>query len=356
MSSIPQSQRFSVGRSQLPPCSLRYHPSIPDLLFLGTYQLDKQTGIRTGSIEIYKDVDNHLEFLKSVESDSALLDLKFDPFDDEVIYTGGSTGDLKIWKYVNDELTLLNKVRLFEKDVLITSVITSQVHKGKLLLTTTDGYASLVQVDQGTVSGPTWLETPHEEQCWTGAFGNYAELSSVVFTGGDDATLIAHDTRTQVPVFMAKRAHEAGVVAIQTSQPGDHHGRYSWNENRPYDIWTGSYDDNLRVLDLRCVPGSGLIQGLPPKIIEKVGLGGGVWRFQPSPIQSDDRLLTCCMYDGARILDRENEGVKVKRYFKEDHESMVYGCDWSPLDPGKVATCSFYDNTLQVWSPDIIQS
>jgi diphthamide biosynthesis protein 7 len=59
------------------------------------------------------------------------------------------------------------------------------------------------------------------------------------------------------------------------------------------------------------------------------------------------------MYDGARIVEH-NETFNVMKYFKNDHESMVYGCDWS-LDGDRIASCSFYDNVIQIWSANEIE-
>lgn len=355
---IPRAQKLATAKTELPPCALRYHPTDPSLIFLGTYKLEESDKSRHGSIDIYKYLDDTLTLVSSHPTSSAILDLKFCPFDPTLIYTGHSTGDLRAWRYTNSDSTLtpLHSQVLFEgDDVLVTSIIPSQIHRNRLLVTTTDGYASLVDLTPTGFSDPIFFETPHDLQCWTGAFGNFAELSDVVFTGGDDGCLTAHDTRTpsDMPIFQSKRIHEAGVVAIQTAQPGNALGMGDWFVDKPYTLWTGAYDDCLRTLDLRVVPGMGLIQGMVPRVKQKQKLGGGVWRFSPSVKQGDNKLLTCCMYDGARIVGaNEDDEPVVERYFKEDHESMVYGCDWSP-EGNKVATCSFYDGVVHVWSPEV---
>ncbi|KAH3670300.1 hypothetical protein WICMUC_004869 [Wickerhamomyces mucosus] len=345
---------IAYAKTKLPPCSIRYHPSIPNLLFIGTYKLDEVNKKRHGSIEIYfhSSENNELTLQQSINTESAILDLKFSPFEDDLIITGQSTGDISIWKYIEEvqQLKLIHNERLFDEENLITSIIFSPVHKNRLLISTTEGFAVALDItSNGNFTNILELNSRHDLQCWTGAFGNFAELNNVIFTGGDDGALIAHDFRTQDQIFNAKRIHNAGVVAIQTATPGDHNGHGDWFVNQPYKLFTGSYDDEIRDLDLRCIPEVGLVNGLPPRSKSNMNLGGGVWRFQPSVKQGDNRLLTCCMYDGARIFNSEE--FKVEKYYKEKHESMCYGCDWNPNNVGEVATVSFYDNVLQIWEP-----
>lgn len=343
----------------LPPCALRYHPSLPHVFLLGTYKLNEATKIRHGSIEVYQTTElQGTVKLFEVETESAILDLKFDPFDDSLFMTGHSTGEVRLWRFEADDLDSqtiapIHTELIFEQEneeVLVTSIIYSQTEQGKLLITGTNGQATIVQITRdGRMTEYLELTSQHDLQCWTGIFGNLAELSQVVFTGGDDGALIAHDLRTQQQIFKSDRLHNAGVVAIQTSTKGDSKGRNDWFVDSPYKIFTGSYDDEIRDLDLRCIPGSGLIPGMPPRALNSLNLGGGVWRFQPHTKAGDNRLLVCCMYDGARVFDSEN--FEVLSYYKEKHESMVYGGDWDPTGDDVIATCSFYDNVVQVWKP-----
>ncbi|KAL6450567.1 RRT2 Diphthine methyltransferase [Candida maltosa Xu316] len=203
--------------------------------------------------------------------------------------------------------------------------------------------------DIPTLTPLFFFEAMHELECWTGSFGSSSgSLSNIVYTGGDDACLIAHDIRTNRDVWTLKRGHDAGIVSVLS--PGSN----GWNMNGGYSLWTGSYDDHLRVWDLRVVDrlNPELIDGYVPKLLNKEDLGGGVWRLIPSPVENDDRVLSCCMYEGVRVIDVQGEErFKVSRFFKEDHESMCYGGDWSS-DGKYIATCSFYDNVVQIWSPD----
>ena len=83
-----------------------------------------------------------------------------------------------------------------------------------------------------------------------------------------------------------------------------------------------------------------------------LNLGGGVWRFAecPDKNQESDTLLVCRMYNGAAVVnqDKNSDEFSVINHLKKGHDSMCYGGDWCSKF---IATCSFYDNSLQRWNP-----
>lgn len=351
-------QRVAVTKTDLPPCCVRMHPDDKSIIISGTYELNKLTGNRHGSIEILKLDLSEMIPISSYKTSGAILDLKFSPYDNTLLVSCHSTGNVMVWrcKIVSGsiELTLLHDQQIFSTDTLITSLNFSPGKPNLILLTLTTGESLLISIDNLKISDPLLFTTKHDLECWTGAFGSQGLLSNVVFTGGDDFLLIAHDIREPdfaPSIFKATKIHDAGVVSILPSTV-THNGVGDWNLQNPYLLWTGSYDDCLRSLDLRVMSPQELIPGIPPLTKTKLNLGGGVWRLIPSPKANDNRLLACCMYDGARIIDMSPDGEpEVVRYFKKDHESMCYGGDWS-VDGDVVVTCSFYDKVVQAWSPD----
>lgn len=326
--------------AKLPPCALRVHPDDHSIVYIGTYKLEKETGKRHGSIETHRIKNGEICHENSVATSLAILDLKFSPTDSLVLVLAHSTGEIIIWN-VQNELSQVSTLQVTEDTNLVTSIFFSPTDSQKVLATLTSGESLLVDLKSGDIEQ---FLTSHSLECWTGAFGEVGPSRDVVFTGGDDAKLIAHDLRTMDKIWATShRHHDAGVVLILC--PGD-----KWLSHTPNALWTGSYDDNLRVFDLRKLDGDEgpyLYSSLLPLESQKENLNGGVWRLIPSP--TSDEVMACCMYDGARILKPIADGVEVLRYFKGDHESMCYGGDWQ--DPETIVTCSFYDNVVQAWLP-----
>lgn len=109
-----------------------------------------------------------------------------------------------------------------------------------------------------------------------------------------------------------------------------------------------SYDAHVRIFDRR--------KPLVPLLDHDVG--GGIWRLKWHASRSE-RLLVAAMHGGFRVVDFEglggSESVEPTTHAKFDgHESLAYGVDWSGGQTEKgedvVASCSFYDHTVHVWS------
>jgi diphthamide biosynthesis protein 7 len=156
------------------------------------------------------------------------------------------------------------------------------------------------------------------------------------------------------PYFINKR-FEGGVTTI-TSHP--------LIENL---IAVGSYDSIVRLIDKRTP--------LKQPVLSSFNCGGGIWRLKWHPT-NPKRLLVAAMHNGFSVIDFPGletttttngessseriivpgEGILVKRF--EKHQSLAYGVDWNQgageeqtLD-GKdlIASCSFYDHALHIWS------
>ena len=112
----------------------------------------------------------------------------------------------------------------------------------------------------------------------------------------------------------------------------------------------GSYDEQLRFWDERKLSTE----------LDSLNIGGGIWRIKQQPPQprgsssSDDALLIAAMHGGFLVLTKDDGGCRspglhtlvAARY--TEHESLAYGADW--LGAGLVASCSFYDHVMKIWT------
>ncbi|GMM37431.1 diphthamide synthase [Saccharomycopsis crataegensis] len=383
------SKPFAKQTTKLPPCCLKFHPLDNRIVFVGTYKLDEVNKLKYGSIEVYEYVEksskdnqeylNALDLVKAIESPTAILDLQFSPFDDNLFATGHSNGVIIFWETTlgqspsDIQINKLVEYSVFEDPTnLITSIKFSDTLKDRILITSTFGKTVVLKLNNSSISTESTiintssvenspLPISHSIESWIGNFGNF-ELSNVVFTGGDDLNLISHDIRSNDVIFQTANIHQAGITSILTATPGDHNGNGCWKSNgNHFQLATGGYDDTLKLSDLRYLPGSegqgSTLLPYPPRARNEKNLGGGVWRLTPFK-NTADKLMVCCMYDGAKIVTADdgsaNEDViKIDRVFRKNHTSMVYGGDTS-LKDDLMATCSFYDCSLQIWSPEIV--
>lgn len=329
----------SLVNTDQPPCALRFHPSVPHILLVGTYKYDESTLKKTGSIDIFT-THPYLKLLTSIPLETAVLDLQISPFDDDFVATAHSKGQIRFWRF-NKEKTTLDPVSthtILSPDALVTSLRFSDTYKDKLVATSTLFEVLALQINQGDVSVQNVYT--HSLEAWVGAYGNYS-LSNVIFSGGDDATFAGHDLRAGTTAFEAKTVHLAGVTSILPATQGNHHGGGSWGQSE-FSVLTGGYDDCLCLSDIRAGLEGNLFP-IPPKKVKEDNLGGGVWRLVPY----DDKILVCCMYDGGKVVLSEGD---VLAEMREGHNSMVYGGDVGVEDDGReLGLCSFYDNVVQVW-------
>ena len=314
--------------------------------FVGaTYQLhtaekDGNSGSkRTGYLQLYevKNSDSGFELQKHTRINTVgILDVKWcmQPNSNEqpIFACVDSTGRVNVYELIPDEINLKHTISAahdspcialslsWSSDIMATSqpCIASSYSTGEL------------QVSQLTPTTLTKVNTwkAHDFEAWICAFNHYNP--SIVYSGGDDCRFKGWDTRSNDCLF-TNRTHEMGVCSMHCSL------------HRDNILATGSYDENIRLWDTRCIRKSPLSSS---------NVGGGVWRLKWSP-HDKNLLVAACMHNGVSVIDcsdiETDSHSTVVKY--SVHNSLSYGVDWcfESSQDNLLASCSFYDHKLCVW-------
>lgn len=119
---------------------------------------------------------------------------------------------------------------------------------------------------------------------------------------------------------------------------------------------SSSYDEHLALWDIR-----NLSEPLKNK-----SLGGGLWRIKWNESKTN-LAAAACMHNHFCVVDTHlmsPEPMQVLEEYKE-HKSLAYGIDWcrhfecvdeqeSKCHRFTLASCSFYDNSLHLWTTLIV--
>ncbi|XP_037042451.1 diphthine methyltransferase [Bradysia coprophila] len=305
----------------------------------GTYQLEDNQSQelvlptrRKGRIYLFKYDGNteELSKLDSVET-AAILDQKWTEVDGKpVVAAANALGEIMLYGLVDEKLSLVSSVHLNpDIDNLLTLSIdwnTNETNR-QMLSSDSKGNISLLQLNESDLSVVTrW--NAHSFEAWTCCFDKWN--NHIVYSGGDDTSLHVYDTRISTKT-MTNKTHMAGVTSLLSF------------ENREHILATGSYDENLRIFDLRTFKNP----------LSSIDLKGGIWRIKPDPVVKN-LLLCACMYHNFSFvsIDDTNEKTElVGEYF--EHKSICYGSDWCREvfnNEMIMATCSFYDQKLCICS------
>ncbi|GAA5962055.1 hypothetical protein JCM3765_005505 [Sporobolomyces pararoseus] len=391
--------------------SIEYCPSIPNLFVCGTYQVDKdQTEansskaaaaqseseegksikpvvVRTGRCYLFKTDRNgqNLRELQRIES-PAILDMKWSPKPwngyENVLAIADAKGHVQLYSLDREtlQLSLIDNITVSDESTLCLSLDWSTRHPSSspesatIIVSLSNGSLSHLTPSSSENEGSSFVVSKtwhaHDFEPWIVSFDCWE--TSKVWSGGDDLKLKGwnlpsvsniedqeeeeeEEEEEMMPTFVNKR-FEGGVTTI-TSHP--------LVKNL---IAVGSYDSQVRLFDKRN----------PLKPLTSFDVGGGIWRLKWHPA-NPQRLLIAAMHNGFSVVDfkglvkttdseeggvgggggggnlEPGEGELVKRF--EGHQSLAYGVDWNQgngeqTEDGKdlVASCSFYDHALHVWS------
>lgn len=201
--------------------------------------------------------------------------------------------------------------------------VTSHSDKHYIATSHSTGDVGLYQLGSSQVDLVERRKT-HDLEAWS-----VCQRGKVLYSGGDGGVLAAWSPDAPGDIFCLRSPHEGVGVTSVAIQPGSE-----------YELWTGGYDDTLRVWDTRRMK----------NCVSERHVGGGVWRIKFHPC---GLVLVATMYDGFKVVKREELSV-VARY--EEHKSIAYGAGWLPaLDSANCVvalTASFYDCAIRLWTVD----
>lgn len=186
----------------------------------------------------------------------------------------------------------------------------------------------------------------HDGEAWTSHIGRIGESHRMtIMSGGDDGVFTSFIPNDPQACWRLRKAHDCvGVTTIATVQTMPNH------------IWTGGYDDTVRVWDVRQMRTS----------VAQHNVHGGVWRIRFHP-NDPNLVLVAAMYHGCTVVrwhdsckdDESGHLTTVCEY--DGHESIAYGAEWVPQLEGNrqnsangcrrlAVTASFYDKAVRLWS------
>ncbi|XP_020573580.1 diphthine methyltransferase homolog [Phalaenopsis equestris] len=325
------------------------NPTFHHLLAAATYTLqeDEVQPIRTGSISLFSATSSGLKLLDCVHA-PGIFDIKWNPSVGEAGTISNSTAHHPLLAQATSDgfLTLYS---LHPTDFSLLEVCKEEVSSSMCLCVNWDssGSSTSVGLSDGWVSTLVFREDRLQiTQSWAAhEFETWAVLPDslqpqLLYTGSDDCSFSCWDLRqnsSSSTVFRNTKSHKMGVCCIAQC-PSDSNM-----------LLTGSYDEFIRVWDVRCIS--------RPFMENSLCLGGGVWRLKYHSLIKG-LVLAACMHSGFAIVKIDGENINILETYTK-HDSLAYGADWQRAecvkDGGRsgllVATCSFYDRLLRLWKP-----
>jgi hypothetical protein len=200
---------------------------------------------------------------------------------------------------------------------------------------------------------PISIKKSHEYGLWSCMIKDMT--GHIFFTGSEDSLFKMWDRRTDQKAVGVNRTHNASINSIQN---------FLNDDNSNY-IVTGSYDETLRIIDIRKFG----------ECVYKKKLDCSIWDLNQLNFKGRGNLfLMACVYEGFNVFEfdpekiilenNENDSSCIKNIFsfaleKEEsiykslnHKTIVYGVDSTNFqsdDELYVTSCSFYDNTISFW-------
>ena len=373
--------------------TVEWGPSDPlsHLLICGTYTLQESTGPsqtqtpqnRSGTVEVFSLTPDagSFELHQSLDEGAGVLDLKWST-QNSAFCAVNSIGQLSLYGVVCGIDTGLEVKKIAYSQVCANSEGSELClscdwvsHKDRqVILSDSLGRLAFMECKSSGEIDCISQWKAHAFEAWVTAGDPW--LPHLVYSGGDDAKLRGWDLRLagspSCCVFTSTH-HSTGVCSIQS------------HPLREHILASGSFDETLLLWDSRDM-------NTP---LAKIRIHeGGVWRLKWHPT-NPNLLLSACMRTGVAVYDFAVSLSTPSITWYREHGSLVYGVDWKAgsvaskpeanvdlmlsqfngLDIGSgstvgatcpqgsltsssssstnrhtVASCSFYDKALHIWS------
>ena len=349
-------------------CPIESHSN---LLLCGTYTLESGQN-RSGNIELCEVTDGSIVLSDRFDEGAGILDLKWRSNNSfgNIFSAVNSIGQLGVYSLTTNETLQIHKVQCAQvcnrSDGSELCLSLDWINCGDMSVVLSDSLGRLAFMECCSsgelVCSSQWKA--HAYEAWVTA-GDHWNVH-MVYSGGDDNKFKGWDLR--IPgalsgcVFTSSH-HSTGVCSIQS------------HPLREFLLATGSFDETLLIWDSR-----NMTAPLTKVLIED----GGIWRLKWHP-SDPNLLLAACTRAGAAVFDFTVSLSMPNVTWYREHQSLVYGVDWRRRYPHmdtqadqmlsqfsgmrmsdvseqmecrekirnyQIASCSFYDNSLHLWSID----
>lgn len=313
------------------------------------YHLDKHTKLKSGCLNLHKISNEKFDLKAKVDLEYGVLDYKCL---EDLIYTSNSDSSFSFFKLTSEDvengkafcLTQTEKIQIEShcNENTCNTLDISNINKNStILLVMNDGYHHIYDINQ--MKSIKSIKS-HEYGLWSCLILD----ENLYMTGSEDSLLKLWDAReNSSKAVKTNKEHNASVNCIYKENTED-----SGNV-----LITGSYDENVRLIDLRQFG----------QLVDRQKLDCSIWDINQTKYNNHNLKLIACIYEGFNIFDFKKKldmhldfknvlSLKVgQNYIKEEesiplHNSIVYGVDSKKY--GKdlyIVSCSFYDNLILFW-------
>ncbi|KAJ8935002.1 hypothetical protein NQ318_012654 [Aromia moschata] len=233
---------------------------------------------------------------------AAVLDLKWCPnkINGDILLGVVTASDrIEIYKLTEDiqlELISFYEVQRNDENLILSLDWSTSLHSSdepEIICSDSSGYVHLLKlINKSLILQNSYHG--HKFEAWIAGF--YYWDTNTFFS------------ELGISQLQKNRVHTAGVTSLHS------------NCSREHIVATGSYDENIRLWDIRNIKSE----------LKSVTMPGPLWRLKWDPF-CQNYLLAACMLGGVHIVDLRNMDETEIIGSLYEHKSICYGADWSHM-------------------------